>query len=36
MALKSKIKQLEDIVANDTESQLITEKLSDKAPATPA
>ena len=36
MALKSKIKQLEDIVANDTESQLITEKFSEKAPTTPA
>ena len=36
MALKSKIKQLEDIVANDTESQLVTEKFSEKAPATPA
>ena len=36
MALKSKIKQLEDILANDTESQLVTEKFSEKAPATPA
>ena len=36
MALKSKIKQLEDIVANDTESQLFTEKFSEKAPGTPA
>lgn len=36
MALKSKIKQLEDIVANDTESQQLTEKFSEMAPPTPA
>ena len=36
MALKSKIKQLEDIVTHDSESQLQSDLASEKPPAKPA